>query len=437
MLALDRTWVWRAGAVGCAAAIVAICTGVPLAEWIDKFGDNIPTDHIVQDYLKGLLWAVALGSSIPFWPVRSEDKRHLLIGWVIKGTICLTALLPYEHLYSTLDGYGYFRESEFFTLEPGSLSLGLGYSVMYALGRMHRIVGPASYHAMKVSFSFIGLIALYIFFIAACEAFGKRSISYFYTLLAIPSILLWSSILGKEPVILLGVAIYALGVVRLARYSGVKHGLLIAIGIAIVAIIRIWMGTLLVISTLFVLLVQSKVTFKWLVGACVITGAAIILGVTTEYKLMLPESESPIDVYANIDRSWGRANSRLDFDVDFTDLKSILAFVPVGCLVALYSPMPWQAHNLPSALASIESCFAALLTVMMVLKLRREHWRDKIFVWSAMLVVMWSLVYSLIAFRDLGSAVRYRLQIMPIMVGTFYLVVRGGSHLSDGRRKLG
>src|SRR5260370_14339936 len=118
VLALDRTWVWRAGAVGCAAAIVAICTGVPLAEWIDKFGDNIPTDHIVQDYLKGLLWAVALGSSIPFLPVRSEDKRHLLIGWVIKGTICLTALLPYEHLYSTLPGYRYFRYPTFFTLDP-------------------------------------------------------------------------------------------------------------------------------------------------------------------------------------------------------------------------------------------------------------------------------------------------------------------------------
>src|SRR5260370_11755037 len=128
---------------------------------------------------------------------------------------------------------------------------------------------------------------------------------------------------------------------------------------------------------------------------------------TTGYKLMVPESGSSRDVYANIDRSWGCANSRLDFDVDFTDLKSILAFVPVGCLVALYSPMPWQAHNLPSALASIESCFAALLTVMMVLNLRRDHWRDKIFVWTPMLVVMWSLASPLIAFPPFPSPVRH------------------------------
>lgn len=420
---------YRAIAASLAAAIVAGCTLVPWTRFIEQFGVNIPTDNIVQDYFKGVFWALVLGCSIPFWWVRSADKPHIIVGWIIKATMCLVGLLPYEQLYSTVDGFGFFTMSEFFTFEPGSISFGLGYSVMYALGRMHRMIGPASYHAMKVSFGFIGLIAVYIFYLAACEAFEKRRISYFYTLLLIPSILLWSSILGKEPVILLGIAMYSLGVVRMARRSRLKPGPLIIIGIAIVAIVRVWVGTLLVVAALFVLLVQSKVTFKWLMSACLLTAAAIVLGVTTQYKVMLPEAESPIDVYANIDRSWARANSRLDVEVDFGNLTEVMEFVPIGCLIALYCPMPWQAHNFPSALASIESCFVLLMTIIALLKLRRCHWTDKIFVWGVMLVVMWSLVYSLIAFRDLGSAVRFRSQVIPIMVGLFYLVICGREQL--------
>jgi hypothetical protein len=43
--------------------------------------------------------------------------------------------------------------------------------------------------------------------------------------------------------------------------------------------------------------------------------------------------------------------------------------------------------------------------------------------WAVALLVTWGLAYSLVTYKDLGTAVRFRLQIMPVLLGMVWFLL--------------
>ena len=83
---------------------------------------------------------------------------------------------------------------------------------MANLAWYHNLLVPDSYHALKVSCSLLGLAGVYGFFRAARIVQPDVSTNWLYLLGLFPSILFWSSILGKDPIVFFGLGFYAWGV---------------------------------------------------------------------------------------------------------------------------------------------------------------------------------------------------------------------------------
>ncbi len=56
------------------------------------------------------------------------------------------------------------------------------------------------------------------------------------------------------------------------------------------------------------------------------------------------------------------------------------------------------------------------------------------FLWANVLLITWGLAYSVIAYKDLGTAVRFKLQVLPILLGVIgYLILQPARRLVHGR----
>src|SRR5256712_7119319 len=113
-----------------------------------------------------------------------------------------------------------------------------------ALSWLHQQLVPASYHALKVSCAMLGLLAVYVFYRAAELYLGRPDRRVLYVLAFVPSSLFWSSILGKDPIVLLGVALYTYGFVGWYRLRRPGYVGVLLFGVLLAAAMRLWVARL-------------------------------------------------------------------------------------------------------------------------------------------------------------------------------------------------
>lgn len=429
-------------AVWIAGAGAAICLGYAIARpevqaFIENSGVNIPTGSPVRDYVAGVLWACVLLVFVLMWPVSRAHKKLLAAGWLVKCFVALLVMLPYEQQYWGLDCWSYFQRSHlgFSELSPGMLKGGS--DLIIWLGALHLKIGPDSYHAMKLSFALIGLVGVYLFYRAAEILIGVFSPLTFWALTLYPSVLFWSSILGKDPTMLTAIALHVWGLVNVAVRR--KNWYLVAVlaGIGGASAVRIWMGPILILPCLFVLGTRIK-QIAWRVAAVGLVGLALAtVGPATIDRLELDKASDLFDATRTINDSWNRANSSLSGQVELNSTWDLLLFTPQTMFIAYFRPLPGDIPNLFGWLAGFENLGLLLLSAWAVLRIRLKHFRAPLFIWALALLVTWGTAYSVIAYRDLGAAVRYKLQIIPILLGVIGYLCRQPLSVRSSERTLG
>src|ERR1700685_2401582 len=199
---------WIIGAA-IAMGLACVLTRPEVQSFIEDSGINIPTGNVVRDYASGLGWACVLLLFVLTWPVSRAHKKLLAAAWLVKCFVALVVMLPYEQHYWGLDCWSYFQRAHFGLSELSPLNGGSDLIVW--LGALHLKVGPDSYHAMKLSFALIGLVGGYLFYRSAEILIGRYSPLTFWALTLYPSVLFWSSILGKDPTMLAAIALHVWG----------------------------------------------------------------------------------------------------------------------------------------------------------------------------------------------------------------------------------
>jgi hypothetical protein len=92
------------------------------------------------------------------------------------------------------------------------------------------------------------------------------------------------------------------------------------------------------------------------------------------------------------------------------------AFLPLGVFTALFRPLPGEVLNIFGIFASLEN-MATLGLLWLAIK--RTHWeelKEPVVTWALSFVIAWSTVYAFVSSYNLGTASRYRLQILPVMI---------------------
>ena len=360
---------WIAGAAG------AIFLGCAIARpevqsFIEDSGINIPTSSALRDYAAGLIWACILLAFVLMWPVSRAHKKLLAAAWLVKCFIALVVMLPYEQQYAGLDCWPYFQRSHLGLSELFPNMLNGGSDLIIWLGALHLKIGPDSYHAMKLSFALIGLVGVYLFYRAAEILIGGYCPMAFWALMLYPSVLFWSSILGKDPLILAAIALHVWGLVNVAVRR--KNWYLVAVlaGIGGASAIRIWMGPILILPCLFVLGTRIK-QIAWRTIAVVLIGLTLAtVGPATVERLELDKASDLFEATRTINDSWGRANSSLSGQVEINSTWDLLFFTPEGFFITYFRPLPGDVPHFFGWLAGFENLGLLLLSIWALFRVR-------------------------------------------------------------------
>ncbi len=420
------------------SAFISIATlfGIVVAKFSDLiviWGHRIPQKDIGTDYMTALGWAITLGISIFFWSVPQRDKKILLWLWVGKTLVTLVFMLLYEDNYG-LDSYSYFSESLKYDFPMETVGSN-GTTNTIFIAWLHNQIFPASYHALKVSFSMVGMISIYIFYRAAEIFFQQSNPRLLYILGFFPSILFWSSILGKDPLIILGIALYFYGVVGLFRLQQLRYIIPLALGIAIAIFIRTWLGPILA----FPLIVFAWGSVRGILPKLLFLTFAIaaLLFTFNQFtnQFRLESAEDALTTTNTISKTWEQGGSNQALP-QFTGVNQMIAFAPVGIFTALFRPLPGEVLNPFGLLAGFENLFLLFLFGQAVKRSRWQTLREPIVMWAIVLVLVWSTIYGFISSQNLGSGVRYRLQILPIfLILLLYIRAKGTKVIKRNSKK--
>lgn len=424
-----RPWA-TAGAVVAFATTVAVGLD-PLLDVVTAAGRHLPPHDIGAGYVKGVLWAIALGASILVWPVPARDRLALLMVWGVKAVVTLVLMLGYEWNYDQLDAYTYFATSLERTPDLSGVGLGSGTENVSALAWLQDQVIPASYHAIKVSYAMCGMIAIYVFYRAAVAAIGRDDMRLFYGLSLFPSILFWSSILGKDPLIVLGIALYAYGVVRWQREQRTGPLAWTALGTVIALAVRLWLAPVLAAPLVVLALAGTRSAAQRVFW--VVTGSAALALAVRMFgqRFALATMADLLDTANFWSQGWAEGGSAQLLGSEFTGIGSMVAFVPKGMFTALFRPLPGEVNNAFGLLAGLENAILLGLVATAAARSRLRDLREPLVLGALVFVVVWAGLYGFVSYQNLGTAVRFRLQVLPVFVTMLLYLARSRAGARD------
>lgn len=387
-------------------------------------GFQIPSDDVSGDYLIGALWAIALGMLIAAWPVVPEDKENLLLAWLAKCYVTLFFMLPYESHYE-LDCFGYWYRMRLidWVWDWGSRVRGSLFVILVGWIQERFI---DSFHAVKVTFAMIGLLAIFLIYRGAMAVIGRRHSNALLYVALFPSILFWSSILGKDPIVFFGVAIYVYGVAKWRSTAKVRFLIVMSAGIALAVFMRIWLGVILGLPLLFFVIRGVRGLLPRVVSS--IVSLLLVLTVLSQFAIDMGV-DSAEDLVAATDRvahqfdtTTGATGSTREIDTTFTSIPMMMAFTPLGLFTVLYRPLPGEIRNIFGLLSGLENAalfffsFKAVQSLVRSRAVRKPLLREPVVIWAVLLVITWASIYGFISFQNLGASVRFRLPIIAVVV---------------------
>lgn len=390
------------------------------------YGRFIPTVVLEGDYLIGLIWGAVLLVTLLLWPATSKERGVLLALWSVRLATTLIAMLIYENQYDFLDSYSYFAESR--SLSDGILIDDLAFgtrNVTYLFASVWEVL-PHSFHALKVTCAYAGLVATFLFYRAWQLSVGAEQVTPLWILGLTPSLLFWASVLGKDPIVYLGIAMATWGVVASWKTGRLQARLVFVAGVVLMSLIRPWMGPIVVAALGIASIVRPRSRLSRNLWIVVSAGSiAVTWYLTGGITAML----ASIDVFAALEAissSWAIGGSASTNVLSFSSVGDIVRFLPLGAFTALFRPLPGEIGGAFGLAAGLENLILLLLVLWAALRLVRVRWEFPM-VFCICMIVVWTGLYAFLSYQNLGTAVRFKLQVMPFLIAVVGMAWHSGT----------
>lgn len=428
---------WVLLGVALAAVLAAGLLGKTWLGWVATQGWELREANPARDWLLGFIWALVLGGALSVAPLPRAHRRPLLVAWAAKVAVVLGFMLVYEAHYGTsLDAVWYFLNSNPQTFVWQGFLPNHGTENITTLAWLQSLALPQSYHALKISSAMVGLVGIYFFYRAFALFLRHDQPVLLLALALFPSILFWSSILGKDPLVLASLGGSVWGIVGLWRSQSVRLRYLLGLAAGLVGLLylRPWLIPILVLASGPLLTHEARVVLRTRGLADHTIQAILALGllsVTMASVALLAELFGLTSVAGTVSfvnslaRAWAEGGSGQQ-PPEFHSLGDMLLFLPWGAFTALFRPLPGEITNplLFGTLAGLENGLLVALAALAVRRARRADFREPLIVAGLWFVLIWTVLYSFVSYQNLGSAERFRLQVMPVMLGLLVFLAR-------------
>lgn len=275
------------------------------------------------------------------------------------------------------------------------------------------IIGP-SIPALFVLFAFFALWGGYFFYRAFCLAFpnGNRGAAALL-LFFLPSIVYWTACIGKDAVIALFLGIAAYGFAKMRLRPGARSYLVLGAGLLGVMAIRPHVAAMLGVSLVIpYLLARNR---RGLVGGLYKVAGLLILGAGSAFLVSQAQDFLQISDFKKASTTIENITSKTRLGGSAFGQTSSLPARAAMAPFLLFRPLPWEAHNLQSAIASLEGL--ALLFLLWrnrngVLRLVRR-WRANTYVLFIVLFAGEFCITFSAAASNFGTLSRMRVMLLP------------------------
>lgn len=313
------------------------------------------------------------------------------------------------YLWFTLNNIADSRAYYSSAISNENLTFNFGTSFIKITTRFFTNLGM-SYLDLFLIHNFIGFIGLLAFAASVKQAtFDKtkniKLLGLIYILL--PSVSFWSSSLGKD-----SIAFMAVGLALWSAINLKKRKIILIIAILSMFIVRPHIGVTLVIATILALIFDKNFNLytRIALGTLTLISTAIILPIMLRY-IGLGEVNDINDVEDYIDKRQSY-NMEGGSSLDISSMS-----LPMQMFTYLFRPLPFEAHNLFSLLASLDNIILVFLFILGLIAYIKNNspaiHSNRIFLWSFSIL---SLIMLATTTANLGIAMRQKWMFLPCLI---------------------
>jgi hypothetical protein len=414
--------------------------------WVDQHMTRVSLPFVVgDDLVSGLLVAMVLVlASLPLlsWMARQEDDPRIrrIIGWgfFLKLMAAPAQLVVAQQFFSGIadfniyHGVGATLATQFrhgnFSTDIGPVT-GTGF-ISVVTGIVYTVTGVTKLGGSFV-FAWLGFLGLCCFYRAFVMGFpqGDRR-RYALLVFLLPSMVFWSSSIGKDAWMTLTLVIITLGGARLL--TRIRGGFLIfVVGLAGAAMVRPHVALIAFVgfaagymlrrpqrrSPLNPVVKLGGVATLMIIGVALASSVASFFGVSS-----LSESTVQGQLNKNNKVSLGTTipgaaapNTGFSSSFDTSQARSV-SHLPFTVVTVLFRPLPYEVHSIPQLLASLEGTFllaTCLVSVRRVVSSVRWARASPYVVVSLVYTAVFVYLFSSVG--NLGILSRQRVQMLPFL----------------------
>ena len=271
--------------------------------------------------------------------------------------------------------------------------------------------------ALFIAFALVPLAGGYLFYRAFTLAFpdGDRWLFGLLSVLS-PSLLYWSSFIGKDSLIQSFIALTCLGFAHITHRPSLGSVLLCAVGLAGTLLIRPHVAVIAAIAIMAPYVVGRSRTGGGATRILLIPLLAVatyfLVSEAREFLFSTTNSENSISAYQEAETI--TKNTQLGGSAfnQGTSLPTRIAGFPF----LMFRPFPWEMHNVMSLISAVES-----LGLMALCWVRRReiwstlrHWRDPYVCFLVTYFIVFSVTFSG-AISNFGILARQRIMMTPLV----------------------
>lgn len=171
---------------------------------------------------------------------------------------------------------------------------------------------------------------------------------------------------------------------------------------------------------------QSRIS-KTIVVTCTIGFVLLALNLF-KANFNLETSQDIYNTTSQLSQNWASGGSAQKIEASLTGLGGMLSFAPIGIFTALFRPLPGEVLNVFGLMAGFENFFLLGLFLLAIKKNKFADLKHPIVALATSYILVWSLLYGYISFQNLGSAARFKLQVLPVFLLLLFYLINHSKH---------
>lgn len=408
--------------------------------------NRAPTDSVAGPAL-----AFALSLVILIRTRKDEDGDAVVLAWAVRLLVAFVAYRLFIMANTTQGDWIRYDQLGWVTaldIRSGAAMSGFSFNgsadnVTTFVGRLYALLGRSPTMVVVLE-SALGLLAS-LMYLAACRLLVRRPpAAVRYGLLFFPSFVFWTTMIGKDPFVALGLALGVYGAVAMCVGRGwpLANVAMMAAGVCLCLLFRPYLCLIQVPALLaaMILALFGRPAAKTHLRARTTGSTRRAVAVTA---LILGILVMPVVLRAGMQKLRVRSLDVSDLvgaaglqrtscawtggsNTGFTGYGStvdILKKLPSSLGTLLLRPFPWEAHNGAAAVAAVDTTLFTGLWAWVLVNLIRRRGRGEMRPAHARMGVRFLLIWTVLWITmfmnmtaNLGTMVRHRVQIVPVVL---------------------